>query len=80
MSSGKSRESWSDRRVAAGLKDGKLLAALRSSKVDMHFAVSEDSGKTWGSVRPFGFKGHHLRHDQSYSGRRSLRRDACPRQ
>jgi Neuraminidase (sialidase) len=40
------------------LKDGKLLAALRSSKVDMHYAVSEDSGKTWGPVRSFGFKGH----------------------
>lgn len=40
------------------LKDGKLLAALRSSKVDMHYAVSEDSGKTWGPVQSFGFKGH----------------------
>jgi hypothetical protein len=40
------------------LKDGKLLAALRSSKVDMHYAVSEDSGKTWGPVRSFGFPGH----------------------
>ena len=49
----------------ATLKDGKLLAALRSSKVDMHYAISEDSGKTWGPVRPFGFKGHcpyFLRH------------------
>jgi Neuraminidase (sialidase) len=47
------------------LKDGKLLAALRSSKVDMHYAVSDDSGKTWGPVRSFGFKGHcpyFLRH------------------
>jgi Neuraminidase (sialidase) len=47
------------------LKDGKLLAALRSSKVDMHYATSEDSGKTWGPVRSFGFKGHcpyFLRH------------------
>jgi Neuraminidase (sialidase) len=47
------------------LKDGKLLAALRSSKVDMHFAISEDRGKTWGPVRSFGFKGHcpyFLRH------------------
>jgi hypothetical protein len=47
------------------LKDGKLLVALRSSKVDMHFAISEDSGKTWGPVRSFGFKGHcpyFLRH------------------
>lgn len=47
------------------LKDGKLLAALRSSKVDMHYAVSEDFGKTWGAVKSFGFKGHcpyFLRH------------------
>jgi hypothetical protein len=47
------------------LKDGKLLAALRSSKVDMHYAVSDDSGKSWGPVRSFGFKGHcpyFLRH------------------
>ena len=47
------------------LKDGKLMAALRSSKVDMHYAISEDLGKTWGSVRSFGFKGHcpyFLRH------------------
>jgi Neuraminidase (sialidase) len=40
------------------LKDGKLLAALRSSKVDMHYALSDDAGKTWGPVRSFGFKGH----------------------
>ena len=47
------------------LKDGKLLAALRSSKVDMHYALSQDQGKTWGPVHPFGFKGHcpyFLRH------------------
>jgi hypothetical protein len=47
------------------LRDGKLLAALRSSKVDMHYAVSDDSGKTWGPVRSFGFRGHSpyfLRH------------------
>ncbi len=47
------------------LKDGKLLAALRSSKVDMHYAVSDDAGKTWGPVKSFGFKGHcpyFLRH------------------
>jgi Neuraminidase (sialidase) len=47
------------------LRDGKLLAALRSSTVDMHYALSEDSGKTWGPVRSFGFKGHcpyFLRH------------------
>ena len=40
------------------LKGGKLLAALRSSTVDMHYAVSDDQGKTWGPVRSFGFKGH----------------------
>jgi sialidase-1 len=47
------------------LKDGKLLAALRSSRVDMHYAISDDFGKTWGPVRSFGFKGHcpyFLRH------------------
>ncbi len=47
------------------LKDGKLLAALRSSRVDMHFSLSSDMGKTWGPVKSFGFKGHcpyFLRH------------------
>jgi Neuraminidase (sialidase) len=47
------------------LKGGKLLTALRSSTVDMHYAQSEDGGKTWGPVRSFGFKGHcpyFLRH------------------
>ena len=47
------------------LKSGKLLAALRSSKVDMHYAESQDWGRTWGPVRSFGFKGHcpyFLRH------------------
>jgi Neuraminidase (sialidase) len=47
------------------LKGGKLLASLRSSKVDMHYALSDDAGKTWGPVRSFGFKGHcpyFLRH------------------
>jgi hypothetical protein len=40
------------------LKDGKLLAALRSSKVNMHYSVSQDLGKSWGPVKSFGFKGH----------------------
>jgi sialidase-1 len=40
------------------LRGGNMLAALRSSKVDMHYAVSEDMGTTWGSVRSIGFKGH----------------------
>ncbi len=47
------------------LKGAKLLAALRSSKVDMHYALSEDLGKAWGPVRSFRFKGHSpyfLRH------------------
>jgi Neuraminidase (sialidase) len=47
------------------LEDGVLLAALRSSKVDMHYAQSADGGKTWGPVQSFGFKGHcpyFLRH------------------
>jgi sialidase-1 len=47
------------------LNDGKLLAALRSSKADMHHAESADGGKTWGLPRSFGFKGHcpyFLRH------------------
>ena len=40
------------------LKSGKLLAALRSSTVDMHYALSADGGKTWGPVQSFGFRGH----------------------
>ncbi len=47
------------------LKDGKLLAALRSSKADMHFSLSDNMGRTWGPMKPFGFKGHcpyFLRH------------------
>jgi sialidase-1 len=47
------------------LEGGILLAALRSSKVDMHFALSNDMGRSWGPVKSFGFKGHcphFLRH------------------
>jgi sialidase-1 len=47
------------------LKDGKLLAALRSSQVEMHYSLSSDLGKTWGPIKSFGFKGHcpyFLRH------------------
>ncbi|HKI35026.1 MAG TPA: sialidase family protein [Gemmataceae bacterium] len=47
------------------LKDGTLLAALRSSKTDLHFATSADGGKSWGKVYSSGFKGHcphFLRH------------------
>lgn len=40
------------------LKDGSLLAALRSSKTDLYFATSTDDGKSWGPVRSSGFKGH----------------------
>ncbi len=47
------------------LNNGKLLAALRSSYVDMHYALSADDGKTWSEPHSFGFKGHSpylLRH------------------
>ncbi len=47
------------------LEGGKLLAALRSSTADMHFAESADWGKTWGPVRSSGFHGESpylLRH------------------
>jgi sialidase-1 len=49
------------------LKDGSLLAALRSSKVDMHFANSADGGKTWQGLRSAGFQGHcpHFLHHSS---------------
>ena len=38
------------------LTDGQLLAALRSSKVNLHFATSEDEGKTWSHVDRLGFQ------------------------
>ena len=40
------------------LKDGTLWAALRSSKVNMHYAASADGGLTWSPVADIGFKGH----------------------
>ena len=40
------------------LADGRLLAALRSSKQDMYYSHSSDMGKTWSPVASFGFKGH----------------------
>lgn len=40
------------------LKDGKLLAALRGDKVNLHFATSNDRGATWSPVRDSGFPGH----------------------
>jgi len=48
------------------LKDGRLLAALRSSpKKYLYSAVSSDQGKTWSAPRSLGFSGHcpyFLRH------------------
>ncbi len=43
------------------LKDGTLYAALRGSIKDgdlMHFAISNDEGKTWGPAESIGFQGH----------------------
>lgn len=40
------------------LKDGSILAALRSSTVNLHFATSPDGGLTWSPVHDAGFKGH----------------------
>jgi hypothetical protein len=40
------------------LKDGTLYAALRSSRINMHFATSPDLGLTWSPVQDIGFKGH----------------------
>lgn len=39
-------------------KDRTLYAALRSSKINMHFATSTDGGKTWSPATDMGFKGH----------------------
>jgi len=47
------------------LKNGTLLAALRSSKTDLYFATSKDKGKSWSEVITSGFRGHcphFLRH------------------
>ena len=47
------------------LKDGKLLAALRSSKTDLYFSTSANDGRSWGPVVSSGFRGHcpyFLRH------------------
>jgi hypothetical protein len=38
--------------------DGSLFAALRSSKVNMHGAVSSDAGLTWSAPVDLGFAGH----------------------
>jgi sialidase-1 len=40
------------------LRDGTLYAALRSSKINMHYATSPDLGLTWSPVADIGFKGH----------------------
>jgi hypothetical protein len=40
------------------LADGRLFAALRGDKVNMHYATSTDMGKTWSKVADIGFKGH----------------------
>ena len=40
------------------LKDGTLFAALRSSRVNMHYAFSSDEGLTWSPVKDIGFKAH----------------------
>lgn len=40
------------------LADGRLFAALRSSRVNMHYATSEDLGLTWSPARDIGFPGH----------------------
>ncbi len=61
------------------LPGGKFLAALRSSKTDMHFADSSDGGKSWGPVRSSGFHGespYFLRHS---SGTVLLAHRARPR-
>jgi hypothetical protein len=39
-------------------RDGSLYAALRSSKVHMHYATSSDLGLTWSPVQDIGFPGH----------------------
>lgn len=40
------------------LHDGWLLAALRSSKGNLHFSRSRDGGKTWSTPKDSGFPGH----------------------
>ncbi len=40
------------------LKDGTLYAALRSSKINMHYATSTDLGLTWSEPKDIGFPGH----------------------
>src|SRR5439155_2791127 len=40
------------------LKDGRLFAALRSSKVHMHYSTSADGGATWTPAADIGLDGH----------------------
>ncbi len=40
------------------LSDGRLFAALRGDRVNMHFATSADEGLTWSPVKDIGFPGH----------------------
>ena len=41
------------------LKNGSLFAALRAQgNVNMHYAVSNNLGKTWSDVKSIGFRGH----------------------
>ncbi|MCL6473519.1 MAG: glycoside hydrolase [Firmicutes bacterium] len=40
------------------LKDGVLMAVIRSDKVNMHFCLSRDEGKTWTPPQDIGFRGH----------------------
>jgi len=40
------------------LKDGRLFAALRGDKVNMHYATSPDHGRSWSPAADIGFKGH----------------------
>lgn len=40
------------------LKHGVLLAVIRSDKVNMHYCLSPDEGRTWTSPKDIGFRGH----------------------
>lgn len=40
------------------LMNGSLMAVIRSDKVNMHFSISKDDGRTWSPVQDIGFPGH----------------------